>query len=42
MEIEPRSVVLAMGCRERTRHQVMIPGLPARGGHHAREPRSAT
>lgn len=30
-EIEPRSVVLAMGCRERTRHQVMIPGCRPAG-----------
>jgi len=31
IEIEPRSVVLAMGCRERTRHQVMIPGYRPAG-----------
>jgi NADPH-dependent 2,4-dienoyl-CoA reductase/sulfur reductase-like enzyme len=31
IEIEPRSIVLAMGCRERTRHQVMIPGYRPAG-----------
>jgi len=31
IEIEPRSIVLAMGCRERTRHQVMIPGFRPAG-----------
>jgi NADPH-dependent 2,4-dienoyl-CoA reductase/sulfur reductase-like enzyme len=31
LEIEPKSVVLAMGCRERTRHQVLIPGYRPAG-----------
>lgn len=31
IEIEPKSVVLAMGCRERTRHQIMIPGYRPAG-----------
>lgn len=31
IEIEPRSIVLAMGCRERTRHQIMIPGFRPAG-----------
>ncbi|MDY6796678.1 MAG: FAD-dependent oxidoreductase [Actinomycetota bacterium] len=31
IEIEPRSVILAMGCRERTRHQIMIPGYRPAG-----------
>jgi len=31
IEIEPRSVVLAMGCRERTRHQILIPGFRPAG-----------
>jgi NADPH-dependent 2,4-dienoyl-CoA reductase/sulfur reductase-like enzyme len=30
-DIEPRSIILAMGCRERTRHQVMIPGYRPAG-----------
>lgn len=30
-EVEPESVILAMGCRERTRHQVMIPGYRPAG-----------
>lgn len=30
-ELEPASIVLAMGCRERTRHQVMIPGYRPAG-----------
>ncbi len=30
-EIEPSSIVLAMGCRERTRHQVMLPGYRPAG-----------
>ncbi|MEW6553765.1 MAG: FAD-dependent oxidoreductase [Actinomycetota bacterium] len=30
-DIEPASIVLAMGCRERTRHQVMIPGYRPAG-----------
>lgn len=31
MEMAPGSVVLAMGCRERSRHQVMIPGFRPAG-----------
>jgi NADPH-dependent 2,4-dienoyl-CoA reductase/sulfur reductase-like enzyme len=31
VELEPRSVILAMGCRERSRHQVMIPGYRPAG-----------
>lgn len=31
MEIKPRSLVLAMGCRERTRHQILIPGYRPAG-----------
>jgi NADPH-dependent 2,4-dienoyl-CoA reductase/sulfur reductase-like enzyme len=31
LQIEPRSVVLAMGCRERTRHQILIPGFRPAG-----------
>jgi NADPH-dependent 2,4-dienoyl-CoA reductase/sulfur reductase-like enzyme len=31
VEIEPESIVLAMGCRERTRHQVMLPGFRPAG-----------
>jgi len=31
IEIEPKSVILAMGCRERTRHQIMIPGFRPAG-----------
>jgi NADPH-dependent 2,4-dienoyl-CoA reductase/sulfur reductase-like enzyme len=31
VEIEPRSIILAMGCRERTRHQVLIPGYRPAG-----------
>ncbi|MDD3718952.1 MAG: FAD-dependent oxidoreductase [Actinomycetota bacterium] len=30
-ELEPAAIVLAMGCRERTRHQVMIPGYRPAG-----------
>ncbi len=30
-ELEPASIVLSMGCRERTRHQVMIPGYRPAG-----------
>ena len=29
--LEPKSVVLAMGCRERTRHQILIPGYRPAG-----------
>ncbi len=31
LEIKPRAVVLAMGCRERTRHQILIPGYRPAG-----------
>ncbi len=31
LEIRPRSLVLAMGCRERTRHQILIPGYRPAG-----------
>ena len=31
IEIEPKSVILAMGCRERTRHQILIPGYRPAG-----------
>jgi NADPH-dependent 2,4-dienoyl-CoA reductase/sulfur reductase-like enzyme len=31
IELRPNSVVLAMGCRERTRHQVLIPGYRPAG-----------
>ncbi len=31
MEIKPKAVVLAMGCRERTRHQILIPGYRPAG-----------
>ena len=31
VEIEPQAVVLAMGCRERSRHQVFIPGYRPAG-----------
>jgi NADPH-dependent 2,4-dienoyl-CoA reductase/sulfur reductase-like enzyme len=31
IEFEPRSIVLAMGCRERTRHQIMLPGFRPAG-----------
>ena len=31
VEIKPASIVLAMGCRERTRHQIMIPGYRPAG-----------
>ncbi|MFH1150499.1 MAG: FAD-dependent oxidoreductase [Actinomycetota bacterium] len=31
VDIEPRSVILAMGCRERTRHQVLLPGYRPAG-----------
>lgn len=31
MEIEPGAVVLAMGCRERTRHQILLPGFRPAG-----------
>lgn len=31
LEMEPGAVVLAMGCRERTRHQVLIPGYRPAG-----------
>jgi NADPH-dependent 2,4-dienoyl-CoA reductase/sulfur reductase-like enzyme len=31
IEIEPKAVILAMGCRERTRHQIMIPGFRPAG-----------
>jgi NADPH-dependent 2,4-dienoyl-CoA reductase/sulfur reductase-like enzyme len=31
LQIEPKSVVLAMGCRERTRHQILIPGFRPAG-----------
>jgi thioredoxin reductase len=31
LEMEPGAVVLAMGCRERTRHQVLIPGFRPAG-----------
>jgi NADPH-dependent 2,4-dienoyl-CoA reductase/sulfur reductase-like enzyme len=31
LEIEPRSIVLAMGCRERTRHQILLPGFRPAG-----------
>jgi len=31
VEIEPKSIILAMGCRERTRHQIMIPGYRPAG-----------
>lgn len=31
MEIKPRAVILAMGCRERTRHQILIPGYRPAG-----------
>lgn len=30
-EVSPRSIILAMGCRERTRHQVAIPGTRPSG-----------
>ena len=31
VEIEPKTVILAMGCRERSRHQIMIPGYRPAG-----------
>lgn len=31
LEIEPKAVILAMGCRERTRHQILIPGYRPAG-----------
>ncbi len=31
MEIRPKAVILAMGCRERTRHQILIPGYRPAG-----------
>lgn len=31
VEMEPKSVILAMGCRERTRHQVLLPGYRPAG-----------
>jgi NADPH-dependent 2,4-dienoyl-CoA reductase/sulfur reductase-like enzyme len=31
IEIQPKAVILAMGCRERTRHQIMIPGYRPAG-----------
>jgi NADPH-dependent 2,4-dienoyl-CoA reductase/sulfur reductase-like enzyme len=31
VELEPRSIVLAMGCRERSRHQILIPGYRPAG-----------
>ncbi len=31
LEIEPKAVILAMGCRERTRHQILIPGFRPAG-----------
>jgi NADPH-dependent 2,4-dienoyl-CoA reductase/sulfur reductase-like enzyme len=31
LEIEPKSIILAMGCRERSRHQIMIPGFRPAG-----------
>ena len=31
IDIEPKTVILAMGCRERSRHQVMIPGFRPAG-----------
>ena len=31
VEIQPKSLVLAMGCRERSRHQIMIPGFRPAG-----------
>lgn len=31
MEIRPKAIILAMGCRERTRHQILIPGYRPAG-----------
>ncbi len=31
VELEPKSVILAMGCRERTRHNILIPGFRPAG-----------
>ncbi len=31
IEIQPKTVILAMGCRERTRHQILIPGFRPAG-----------
>jgi len=31
IELHPKAVVLAMGCRERTRHQILIPGYRPAG-----------
>lgn len=31
IDMEPRSVILAMGCRERTRHQILLPGYRPAG-----------
>jgi NADPH-dependent 2,4-dienoyl-CoA reductase/sulfur reductase-like enzyme len=31
IEIAPKAVILAMGCRERSRHQIMIPGFRPAG-----------
>lgn len=31
IDIQPRAIVLAMGCRERTRHQVLLPGYRPAG-----------
>lgn len=31
IEVTPRSIIIAMGCRERSRHQVMLPGFRPAG-----------
>ena len=31
IDIQPKAIVLAMGCRERTRHQILIPGYRPAG-----------
>ncbi len=31
VELEPKTVILAMGCRERTRHNILIPGFRPAG-----------
>lgn len=31
VEMQPKAVILAMGCRERTRHQILIPGYRPAG-----------
>ncbi len=38
LDLQAKAIVLAMGCRERTRAQILLPGPPCRGLHRRHRP----